>query len=57
MNCPKFGAPLAHGYLKSNIANYNLLVGSGYESSIILPRLVDITKTHLYYLFLSFKHF
>lgn len=43
---PNTGAPLARDYLISNIANNTLLVGPLYNSSIILPRLVNMSSTH-----------
>ena len=46
---PNTGKPLAYDYLDYNIANNTLLVGPGYESSIILPRLVNLNTTHSYY--------
>ena len=46
---PNTGAPLANDYLTYKIANNTLLVGPGYESSIILPRLVNLSSTHTYY--------
>ncbi len=44
---PNNGAPLAYDYLTQNIANNTLLVGPGYESAIILPRLVNMSDTHI----------
>ena len=44
---PNTGAPLAYDYLIKNIANNTLLVGLGYESAIILPRLVNMSDTHV----------
>ena len=44
---PNTGAPLATNYLNYYIANNTLLVGPNYNSSIILPRLVNVTSTHL----------
>ena len=46
---PNTGEPLARTYLKYNIANNTLLVGPAYNSSIILPRLVNVSSTHLIY--------
>jgi len=46
---PNTGAPLAREYLISNIANNTLLVGPLYNSSIILPRLVNMSSTHTIY--------
>ncbi len=46
---PNTGAPLARDYLNANIANNTLLVGPLYNSSIILPRLVNINSTHTIY--------
>ena len=46
---PNTGVPLAYDYLNYNIANNTLLVGPEYESSIILPRLVNLSTTHTYY--------
>jgi uncharacterized protein len=46
---PNTGVPLAYDYLNSYIANNTLLVGPGYESSIIFPRLVNVSTTHLNY--------
>ncbi|MHA2010024.1 MAG: CocE/NonD family hydrolase [Promethearchaeota archaeon] len=46
---PNTGAPLATNYLKYNIANNTLLVGPDYPSCIILPRLVNISSTHVSY--------
>ena len=43
---PNTGAPLAYNYLNYNIANNTLLVGPGYPSCIILPRLVNMSSTH-----------
>ena len=43
---PNTGAPLANRYLNYNIANNTLLVGPDYPSSIILPRLVNMSSTH-----------
>lgn len=51
-NYPRYGlnpntdAPLATNYLNYNIANNTLLVGPGYNSSIILPRLINMDTTH-----------
>ena len=44
---PNTGAPLAYDYLTKYIANNTLLVGPGYESAIILPRLVNMSDTHV----------
>jgi putative CocE/NonD family hydrolase len=44
---PNTGAPLARSYLTSYIANNTLLTGPTYSSSIILPRLVNTTATHV----------
>ncbi|MHA2400422.1 MAG: hypothetical protein ACXADU_16230, partial [Promethearchaeota archaeon] len=46
---PNTGAPLASSYLNYNIANNTLLVGPDYPSSIILPRLVNMSSTHTSY--------
>ncbi len=46
---PNTGAPLARDYLNFNIANNTLLVGPPYNSSIILPRLVNMSSTHTIY--------
>ena len=46
---PNTGVPLARDYLISNIANNTLLVGPLYNSSIILPRLVNMSSTHTIY--------
>jgi hypothetical protein len=46
---PNTGAPLARDYLKYNIANNSILIGKDYPSSIILPRLVNISSTHASY--------
>ena len=46
---PNTGAPLARDYLISNIVNNTLLVGPLYNSSIILPRLVNMSSTHTIY--------
>ncbi|MFW9946789.1 MAG: CocE/NonD family hydrolase [Candidatus Odinarchaeota archaeon] len=46
---PNSGAPLAQNYLNFNIANNTLLVGPKYNSSIILPRLVNVSETHTIY--------
>lgn len=46
---PNTGAPLARDYLNANIANNTLLVGSLYNSCIILPRLVNMSSTHTIY--------
>jgi predicted acyl esterase len=46
---PNTGAPLARDYLYANIANNTLLVGPLYNSSIILPRLVNMSSTHTIY--------
>ncbi|MFW9771781.1 MAG: CocE/NonD family hydrolase [Candidatus Thorarchaeota archaeon] len=46
---PNTGAPLAYNYLNYNIANNTLLVGPKYNSSIILPRLVNVSETHTIY--------
>ncbi|NHJ23378.1 MAG: CocE/NonD family hydrolase [Candidatus Lokiarchaeota archaeon] len=46
---PNTGAPLAREYLTSYIANNTLLTGPKYNSSIILPRLVNISSTHIIY--------
>ena len=43
---PNTGVPLAYDYLTQKIANNTLLVGPGYESAIILPRLVNMSNTH-----------
>lgn len=43
---PNTGAPLATNYLNYNIANNTLLIGPAYNSSIILPRLINIDTTH-----------
>ncbi len=46
---PNTGAPLARDYLNFNIANNTLLVGPLYNSSIILPRLVNMDSTHAFF--------
>jgi len=46
---PNTGASLAYNYLNYNIANNTLLVGPKYNSSIILPRLVNVSETHTIY--------
>jgi predicted acyl esterase len=46
---PNTGALLASSYLNYNIANNTLLVGPDYPSSIILPRLVNMSSTHTSY--------
>lgn len=46
---PNTGAPLAFNYLNYNIANNTLLTGPGYPSCIILPRLVNMSSTHVSY--------
>ena len=46
---PNTGAPVAQSYLNFNIANNTLLVGPKYNSSIILPRLVNVSETHTIY--------
>jgi putative CocE/NonD family hydrolase len=46
---PNTGAPLANSYLKYNIANNTLLTGPSYPSCIILPRLVNMSSTHVSY--------
>ncbi len=46
---PNTGAPLARDYLNFNIANNTLLVGPLFNSSIILPRLVNMGSTHTHY--------
>jgi len=46
---PNTGAPLAHNYLNYNIANNTLLTGPDYPSYIILPRLVNMSSTHVSY--------
>ncbi len=46
---PNTGAPLANNYLKYNIANNTLLTGPDYPSCIILPRLVNMSATHVSY--------
>ena len=46
---PNTGAPLATNYLNYNLANNTLLVGPGYNSSIILPRLINMDTTHVSY--------
>jgi len=46
---PNTGAPLANNYLKYNIANNTLLTGPDYPSCIILPRLVNMSTTHVSY--------
>ena len=46
---PNTGAPLARDYLNFNIANNTFLVGPLYNSSIILPRLVNMSSTHTIY--------
>ncbi|MFX1347718.1 MAG: CocE/NonD family hydrolase [Promethearchaeota archaeon] len=46
---PNTGVPLATNYLKYNIANNTLLTGPDYPSCIILPRLVNMSATHVSY--------
>jgi len=46
---PNTGAPFASNYLKYNIANNTLLTGPDYPSCIILPRLVNMSATHVSY--------
>jgi len=46
---PNTGAPLAYNYLNYNIANNTLLTGPAYPSYIILPRLVNMSSTHVSY--------
>lgn len=46
---PNTGAPLAYDYLNFNIANNSLCVGPKYNSSIILPRLINLSETHTIY--------
>ena len=46
---PNTGAPLAENYLNYNIANNTLCTGSLYNSSIILPTLVNMSSTHTVY--------
>jgi len=46
---PNTGAPFAIDYLNKYIANNTLLVGPNYNSSIILPRLVNMSTTHIIY--------
>ncbi|UCC18483.1 MAG: CocE/NonD family hydrolase [Promethearchaeota archaeon] len=46
---PNTGAPLAYNYLNYNIANNTLLTGLKYPSCIILPRLVNLSSTHVTY--------
>jgi predicted acyl esterase len=46
---PNTGAPLALNYLNYNIANNTLLTGPDYPSCIILPRLVNMSSTHVSY--------
>ncbi|MFX1387352.1 MAG: CocE/NonD family hydrolase [Promethearchaeota archaeon] len=46
---PNTGAPLATNYLNYFIANNTLLTGPTYPSCIILPRLVNISSTHVSY--------
>jgi predicted acyl esterase len=48
---PNTGDPLANNYLNYNIANNTLLTGPdpGYQSCIILSRLVDLSSTHVSY--------
>jgi predicted acyl esterase len=46
---PNTGAPIANNYLNYNIANNTLLTGPDYPSCIILPRLVNISATHVSY--------
>ena len=46
---PNTGAPLATNYLNHYIANNTVLVGPAYNSSIILPRLVNVSSTHVVY--------
>ncbi|MFX1595283.1 MAG: CocE/NonD family hydrolase [Promethearchaeota archaeon] len=46
---PNTGASLAYNYLQYNIANNTLLTGTSYKSCIILPRLVNMSTTHVSY--------
>jgi putative CocE/NonD family hydrolase len=48
---PNTGAPLANNYLNYFIANNTLLTGPdpGYQSCIFLPRLVNMSSTHVSY--------
>ncbi|TXT55613.1 MAG: Cocaine esterase [Promethearchaeota archaeon] len=46
---PNTGAPLARDYLNYNIADNSIFVGNDYPSSIILPRLVNVSSTHVIY--------
>lgn len=46
---PNTGAPLATNYLNYYLANNTLLVGPAYNSSIILPRLINMDSTHVSY--------
>jgi hypothetical protein len=46
---PNTGAPLARDYLNYNIANNSIFIGKDYPSSIILPRLVNMSSTHTLY--------
>jgi len=46
---PNTGAPLARDYLNAYVANNTLCVGPTYLSSIILPRLVNMSSTHTIY--------
>jgi len=46
---PNTGEPLAYDYLTQEIANNTLLVGPMYNSSIILPRLVNLSTSHITY--------
>jgi predicted acyl esterase len=46
---PNTGAPIATNYLNYNIANNILLTGPDYPSCIILPRLINMSNTHVSY--------
>jgi len=46
---PNTGASLATNYLNYYLANNTILVGPSYNSSIILPRLINMDNTHVSY--------
>jgi predicted acyl esterase len=46
---PNTGAPIRTNYLNYNIANNTLLTGPDYPSCIILPRLINMSNTHVSY--------
>ena len=43
---PNTGAPLARDYSNYNVADNSIFIGKDYPSSIILPRLVNMSSTH-----------